>query len=203
AVALWPLRILPGLLALVAVLGCLVVAVPVTVALLQSRRVIAERLAAERARLEAERRAAEGELRRRQEEHALEHTAWPARRRAFEAQPRWYGLKVPEDTGAVLVAGGGDAGWSALLTTVGASRVGSGGDVTVLDLSGRAVAGDLAALVRRAGIAPRIWVLPADLPRMNLGIEIGRASCREREQISGDAGSRTAKQESEERDTRT
>ncbi|MFC7743045.1 hypothetical protein ACFQXA_21925 [Nocardiopsis composta] len=60
AVALWPLRILPGLLALVAVLGCLVVAVPVTVALLQSRRVIAERLAAERARLEAERRAAEG-----------------------------------------------------------------------------------------------------------------------------------------------
>nr|WP_051065576.1 hypothetical protein [Nocardiopsis potens] len=175
AVALWPLRILPGLLALVAVLACLVVAVPVAVALLQSRRVVAERLAAERARLEAERRAAEGELRRRQEEHAREHTAWRARRRAFEAQPRWYGLKVPEDAAAVLVAGGTDAGWSAVLTTVGASRVASGGDVTVLDLSGRAVAGDLAALVRRAGIAPRIWVLPADLPRMNLGIGLEAA----------------------------
>ncbi|GAB3479771.1 hypothetical protein [Nocardiopsis coralliicola] len=173
ALALWPLRILPGVLAFGAVCACAVVAVPVGVALLQSRRVIADRVAEERARLEAERRAAEGELRRLQEEHAARHAAWQAWRHAFEAQPQWYTVHVPEDAGAVLVAGGTDAGWSAVLTCVGASRLGAGADLTVVDLSGRAVAGDLVALVRRSGVVPRIWVLPADLPRMNLGAGLG------------------------------
>ncbi|WP_067972074.1 hypothetical protein [Nocardiopsis trehalosi] len=174
-VLLWPLRVLPGVVALGGVLGCVLVTVPVLVALAQGRQVVRDRLRRERERLEREQREHEDDLRRRQEEHARAYTAWRDRRRAFEAQPRWYGTKVPAHARAVVVAGGTDAGWSALLTTIGASRLRSGGDLTVVDLSGRAVAGDLASLVKRCGVAPRVWVLPADLPRMNLGTNLGAA----------------------------
>ncbi len=169
ALALWPLRVLPGLLAFAAVLACLTVAVPAAVALLQSRAVVAERLAGERARLEERRRAAEDDLRRSQEEHARLYAEWRTRRRAFEAQPRWYALKVPEGVRTVAVAGGTGAGWSALLTGLGTARLSDGGDLAVVDLSGRAVAGDLVALARRCGARTRVRVLPADLPLLTLG----------------------------------
>ncbi|MFC3998450.1 hypothetical protein ACFOVU_21165 [Nocardiopsis sediminis] len=174
-VLLWPLRVLPGVIALGGVLACVLVAAPVSVALLQGRRVARDRSRREQERIDAERRAREQELRERQEEHAALYNAWHDEKRAFEAQPRWYAVAVPAGVAVVAVAGGTDAGWSALLTTVGASRLRGGGDLTVVDLSGRAVAGDLASLVKRSGVAPRIWVLPADLPRMSLGTNLPAA----------------------------
>ncbi|GAA3729853.1 hypothetical protein [Salinactinospora qingdaonensis] len=164
------LTALPWVFSVVGYLGCIVVAVPVLISLSQDRRTLRTRLAQQRERLEREQREKEEGLRQRQEEHAKLHTEWQARKRAFEAQPRWYGVTVPASAEAVVVTGGTEASWSALLATVGAARLRDGGDLTVVDLSGRAAAGDLAALARRCGVDPRVWVLPADLPRVNLGM---------------------------------
>ncbi|MUL43319.1 hypothetical protein FZ103_19465 [Streptomonospora sp. PA3] len=170
---LWPLRVLPGLFVLGAFLACAAVALPIAVALLQGRRVMRERMRAEERRLEAERAERERELRERQEEHARAYARWQTRKRVYESQPRWYGVRPPEGAEAVVVAGGDHAGWSALLTTVGASLLRVGGDLTVVDLSGRGTAAELCSLVRRSAVVPRVWVLPADLPRMNLGTNLG------------------------------
>ncbi len=48
-------------------------------------------------------------------------------------------------------------------------RLAAGGEVTVLDLTEGGVAGDLLALARGGGIDPLVWVLPGDLPRLDLG----------------------------------
>jgi hypothetical protein len=56
-----------------------------------------------------------------------------------------------------------------LLTSVAVPRLAAGGEVTVLDLTEGGVAGDLLALARGSGIDPLVWVLPADLPRLDLG----------------------------------
>ncbi|GLU49204.1 hypothetical protein [Nocardiopsis ansamitocini] len=162
-------RVLPLLLALVGFLGCLVVALPIIVALVQGRQAVGERLNEEKDRLAEERRERELRLRLQQEEHADRHAEWQQRKQAYEAQPRWYSLEVPQGKRRVTVVGGTDTGWSALLTTIGASRLRDGGDLTVVDLSGQALAGQLVALTQRCGLIPRVWVLPADLPRMNLG----------------------------------
>ncbi|MEU3015859.1 hypothetical protein ABZ635_00490 [Nocardiopsis sp. NPDC007018] len=169
---LWTLRILPGSLALGGVCACAAIAAPVLVALVQSRQVMASRLERARARLEEERAARERALHDQQREHARRYTEWQAAARAYEAQPRWYGVTVPPRTSAVLVVGGTDAGWSALLTTVGVSRLREGGDLTVVDLTGRSVARELVRLARRCAVGPRQWVLPADLPRMTLGTNL-------------------------------
>jgi hypothetical protein len=76
---------------------------------------------------------------------------------------------LPGGIHRVDVAGGTLAGWSALLTSVAAPRLAAGGEVTVLDLTEGAVAGDLLALARACGIDPLVWVLPRDLPRLDLG----------------------------------
>ncbi|GAA4938991.1 hypothetical protein GCM10023224_20430 [Streptomonospora halophila] len=170
---LWPLRVLPGLFVLVACLACAAVALPIAVALLQGRRVTSERLRAEKSRLEAERAVRERDLRERQEEHARAYAEWQSRKRVYESQPRWYGVRPPDGTHTVVVAGGDHTGWSALLTTVGASLLRVGGDLTVVDLSGRGTAAELCSLVKRSAVIPRVWVLPADLQRMNLGTNLG------------------------------
>ncbi len=72
------------------------------------------------------------------------------------------------------VAGGTLAGWSALLTMIAVPRLGAGGEVTVLDLTEGAVATDLLAVARRSGITPLVWVMPGDLPRLDLGTGLGR-----------------------------
>ncbi|HIY40572.1 MAG TPA: hypothetical protein H9836_05525 [Candidatus Nocardiopsis merdipullorum] len=168
----WTLRILPGNLALGGVFACVAIAAPVVVALLQSRQVVAERLARAQERLVAEREERDRVLHERQREHARRYTEWRAAVRAYEAQPCWYGVTVPEQAEAALVIGGTDMGWSALLNTIGMSRLREGGDLTVVDLTGRAVCGELARLARRCTVAPRHWVLPADLPRLTLGTNL-------------------------------
>jgi hypothetical protein len=169
---LWSLRVLPDMMAVGGVLACAVVAAPIAFALVQSRQVIAQRLERAKERLAAEREERDRALREQQRAHARAYTEWQAAARAFEAQPRWYGVTVPAGTGAVVVTGGTDTGWSALLTTVGVSRLREGGDLTVIDLTGHAVARELVHLARRCAVAPRRWVLPADLPRMTLGTNL-------------------------------
>ncbi|WP_017581339.1 hypothetical protein [Nocardiopsis valliformis] len=169
---LWSLRILPGSLALGGVFACMAIAAPVVFALVQSRQVVAARLERAKERLEQERAERERALHDQQREHARRYTEWQAAARAYEAQPRWYGMTVPPGTSAVIVVGGTDAGWSALLTTIGVSRLREGGDLTVVDLTGHAVARELVRLARRCAVQPRQWVLPADLPRMTLGTNL-------------------------------
>lgn len=169
---LWGLRILPGILALAGVFACVTVAAPVAVALLQGRHVVSERVRQARERLAAERDERERLLRERQRAHAEAHTAWQSASRAYEAQPHWYGVTVPDGVDSVIVAGGTDSGWSALLTTIGLSRLREGGDLTVVDLTGHGVSRELGRLARRCAVSPRHWVLPADLPSVTLGTDL-------------------------------
>jgi len=169
---LWTLRILPGSFALGGAFACAAIAAPVVYALVQSRQVVAERLARAREQLAAERDERERVLHEQQRDHARRYTEWQAASRAYEAQPRWYGVTVPADACAAVVVGGTDTGWSALLATVGVSRLREGGDLTVVDLTGRSVARELVRLARRCAVDPRRWVLPADLPRMTLGTNL-------------------------------
>jgi hypothetical protein len=107
--------------------------------------------------------------RARQREHDRRLRDWQARGRAFEDQPRWYGVALPADIDRVDVAGGTLAGWSALLTLLAGFRLAAGGEVTVLDLGAGPVAQDLLRMAAGAGADPLVWVLPGDLPRLDLG----------------------------------
>ncbi|GAA3969062.1 hypothetical protein FOF52_14015 [Thermobifida alba] len=166
------LGVMPLLLAVLGCLACLVVAFPVLLILVQSRSDMGEMLARERTRRVSEQERRERELRERQEEHAARYTEWQHRKRVYEAQPRWHAVEIPEDVHRVTVVGGTEAGWSALLTTLGAALIKDGGDLTVVDLSGRAAAGQFVALTQRCGLIPRVWVLPADLPRVKIGANL-------------------------------
>jgi hypothetical protein len=76
--------------------------------------------------------------------------------------------------GRLDVVGGTAAGWSALVTTIAATRLAAAGDVTVLDLTdgGQAAAGILAHAPDWR-IIPLTWTLPGDLPSLNLGVDLG------------------------------
>ncbi len=132
-------------------------------------RELRARVAAEDQRVARARAAQERRLSGWQEEHARRFRDWEARGRAFEAQRQWYGVALPTGTDRIDVAGGTLAGWSALLAMLAGLRLAAGGQVTVLDLSEGAVAQDLLALAAGAGVEPLVWVLPGDLPRLDLG----------------------------------
>jgi hypothetical protein len=138
-----------------------------------------EQIAAEEQRLEKIRDVQLSRLAVRQEQHADAVRSWESRREAFDRQLHWYAVSLPADIDRVDVAGGTLAGWSALLTMVAAPRLSSGGEVTVLDLTEGAVARDLLAVARRAGVEPLIWVLPPDLPRLDLGSGLGAGALAE------------------------
>lgn len=104
-----------------------------------------------------------------QREHDRRFRDWQARGHAFRAQPWWYGVALPAGIDRVDVAGGTQAGWSALLTMLAGFRLAAGGAVTVLDLGDGAVAQDLLRVAASAGLDPQVWVLPADLPQFDLG----------------------------------
>jgi hypothetical protein len=128
-----------------------------------------ERIAAEQRRVAKIRAVQQSRLAERQELHARQVRAWESRRQAFERQLQWYAVSLPGDIDRVDVAGGTLAGWSALLTMIAAPRLSAGGDVTVLDLTEGGVARDLLAVARRSAIRPLVWVMPDDLPRLDLG----------------------------------
>jgi hypothetical protein len=126
-------------------------------------------VAAEEQRVARARAAQERRLAGWQEEHAQRFRDWEARGRAFEAQQQWYGVALPAGIDRIDVAGGTLAGWSALTAMLAGLRLAAGGQVTVLDLSEGAVAQDLLAMAGDAGVDPLVWVLPGDLPRLDLG----------------------------------
>ncbi|WP_068921009.1 hypothetical protein [Planobispora rosea] len=126
---------------------------------IQERQEAGERLRRERDR----------ELHRAQEEHAARYREWTERKERYDRQITWYAVAVPDEIDRIDVAGGTLPGWSALITLLGATRLYSGGHLTVLDLSEGAVAKDLIELARRGGDEPLVWVLPVDLPRLDLG----------------------------------
>jgi hypothetical protein len=134
----------------------------------RGERTLRERVAAEQKRVGRFRAEVERRLFAWQAEHARQVKEWQRRKFAFESQKRWYAVPLPAGIDRLDVAGGTLPGWSALLTMAGAYRLAAGGEVTVLDLSGGAVAADLLAVAETAGIAPNTWVLPADLPRVDL-----------------------------------
>ncbi|GAA4130181.1 hypothetical protein [Actinomadura keratinilytica] len=166
--------VLPWAFAGVALLACAIILGITGSALWREERAIRARLAAERDRLERLR----AERRRREEAAAREHEAayrdWERRRRAYDSQREWYPVAVPPGVDRVDIVGGTLAGWSAAVTTMGASRLAVGARVTVIDLSEGAVAHDLLRLAADRGDDPLVWVLPGDLPRLDATRGLGR-----------------------------
>ncbi|MFC4060435.1 hypothetical protein ACFOWE_19190 [Planomonospora corallina] len=140
-----------------------------TYAVYQGDRAVRYRIEERRAAAERVRQERDRELYRAQEEHAARYREWAEKKERFDRQFTWYAVTVPDEIDRVDVAGGTLPGWSALITLLGATRLYSGGHLTVLDLSEGAVAKDLIELARRGGDDPLVWVLPVDLPRLDLG----------------------------------
>jgi hypothetical protein len=167
--AAWLTGLLNGALTVLAGAACLSIAVASARRLGQGQRRLRARLAAEDERVAGLRAAAERQQAARAAEHARQSRAWQQRSDSYQRQPQWYPVWLPSGIHRLDVAGGTLAGWAALLTSVAAPRLAAGGEVTVLDLTEGAVAGDLLGLARACGIDPLVWVLPADLPRLDLG----------------------------------
>ena len=141
-------------------------------AIWQGQRALGVRIAAERLRVERFRTDQESRLFAWQAEHARQVAEWQRQRVAYESQKRWYAVSLPVGIDRVDVAGGTLAGWSAMVTMTAAHRLSAGGEVTVLDLSGGAIAAELLAVARGCGIDPAVWVLPHDLPRLDLAASL-------------------------------
>ncbi|MEV0967014.1 hypothetical protein [Microtetraspora glauca] len=140
-----------------------------TYAIRQGNRAVSFRVEERHARARRERERREREIVAAQEEHAARYREWAEKKSVFDKQLTWYAVAVPDEIDRVDVAGGTLPGWSALITLIGATRLYSGGHLTVLDLSEGAIAKDLIELARRGGDDPLVWVLPVDLPRLDLG----------------------------------
>jgi hypothetical protein len=171
--AAWITGLLPGPLAGFGIAICLIGAVAAGYATWQGEQALRSRIADERRRLGMIRAEQETRLRARQEDHARRFHEWQARRNAYDRQLQWYAVSLPADVERLDVAGGTLAGWSALSTLIGAARLGAGGEVTIVDLSEGAAAADLISVARRSGIDPLVWVLPVDLPRLDVAAELG------------------------------
>ena len=156
------------------VIACLVAAVRTGWAVWAGQRDLSARVEEERQRVEVIRAAQQRTLVTWQETHARRFREWQSRRDAFDRQLNWYAVSLPADVDRVDVAGGTLSGWSAMLTMIAAPRLEAGGEVTVLDLTEGGVAHDLLAVAGRSGIEPLVWVLPRDLPRLDLGCGLSR-----------------------------
>ena len=166
---------LPPLVTAPAIAVCAAAAALSGYAIWQGRRALWARIRAEQLRVDRFRADQESRLFAGQAEHARQMREWQARRAAYESQKRWYAVSLPAEIDRVDVVGGTLSGWSALLTLTAAGRLAADGDVTVLDLSGGAVAAELAAVASAGGIRPAVWVLPEDLPRLDLAASLGPA----------------------------
>ncbi|MEN3609159.1 hypothetical protein AAH979_06370 [Plantactinospora sp. ZYX-F-223] len=100
---------------------------------------------------------------------------WAARRRAAREEaedqinglPFWFPLG-PHDDGRVDVYGGTPRGWCCLLLTMGASLVGAGARLSLLDLTREGVGRPLVLLAEAHNRSVRQLNLPADAPGLNL-----------------------------------
>lgn len=174
ALALGAAGVLDVLVAGLGVICCLLIAAVSGYAIWQGERALRSRLASEQARVGKLRAAQESRLFAWQAEHADRMREWQELRAAYERQKRWYAVCAPDGVQRVDVAGGTLSGWSAMLTTAGANLLAAGGEITVLDLTEGSVALDLIGFARASDIDPLVWVLPDDLPRLDLGTGLGR-----------------------------
>ncbi len=172
--AAWVAGWLNAALAWLGVVACLACASLAARTIWRGEQALRSRVGEEKQRVGKIRAEQESRLFAWQEEHARRFQDWQERRAAFEKQPQWYAVSVPARVDRVDLAGGTLSGWSAMFTLVGASRLAADGELTVIDLSEGAVAGDLLAVAGRSGIAPLVWVLPADLPRLDLSAGLSR-----------------------------
>jgi hypothetical protein len=147
--------------------------------LMARERAVRAQVRAERLRVRQASETQQEDLVARREQHARSYRDWQVRATAFWRQPCWYPVTMPTSVARLDLAGGTLAGWSALLTTIAATRLAAGGAVTVVDLTEGGVATDLLALAATLGIDPLVWVLPADLPRLDLGVRLGHESLAE------------------------
>jgi hypothetical protein len=162
----------PAVVAAPAIAACLMAAALSGHGIWRGQRAVRKRIGAERLRVERFSADQERSLHASQAEHARLASRWREQRSAFVSQKRWYAVPVPHGIDRVDVAGGTLAGWSALVT-MAAYRLAEGGEATIVDLSGGAVAADLAELCTVAGgVPPAVWVLPRDLPRLDLAASL-------------------------------
>jgi hypothetical protein len=181
----------PAVLAAPAAAACLVAAGLSGHVTWQGQRALRARAGAELQRAERLRAGQQRRLAQEQASHARQVRQWQAQRSAFGSQKRWYAVPVPDGVDRVDVAGGTLAGWSALLTMTAAYRLATGGEATVIDLSGGAVAADLARLCAAAdGAPPAVWVLPQDLPRLDLAAALPPGSLADVLALSASAAER-------------
>jgi len=109
-----------------------------------------------------------GEARRAEAAYATAVAAWEKRiaqfeeaerRRAAEA-PLWHPVGFDSNGSVACVFGGTPLGWTAALTTLGASLLGAGARLLVCDLSRRLTVDLLTGLARAAGVASSETILP-------------------------------------------
>jgi hypothetical protein len=139
-------------------------------------RALRTQVAAEYERVGRFRAVQEAQLAALQEQHARSTRDWQLRAAAVRREPQWYPATIPASVGRIDVAGGSLAGWSALLTMLAAPRLAAGAGITVVDLTEGAVAADLLALAAGWSVRPLVWVLPADLPCLDLGLQLDHES---------------------------
>ena len=169
----WASGVLPGMFAVVGLVACLLVFLITGYGIWQGEQALRSRVDEEQARLDREREARQRRLNSEHAAHEKAYREWERRRAAYDNQQEWYPVPLPSGIDRVDVAGGTLAGWSAMVTMMGGSRLAAGSQVTVLDLSEGAVAGDLVRLATDRGAEPLVWVLPADLPRLDLTSHLG------------------------------
>jgi hypothetical protein len=109
-----------------------------------------------------------GEARRAEADYAAAVAAWQKRvaqfeeaeRRRVEAIPVWRPVCFDSNGSVACVFGGTALGWTAALTTLGASLLGAGARLTVCDLSRRLTVDVLVGLARAAGVTSSETILP-------------------------------------------
>lgn len=167
-VLLWAVGVLPAPYATLGTIAALFVVVITGYAIWQGEQALRSRIEEEKAKIARADELAQAELMRAHQRHAAAYREWERRRKLYESQKDWYPVSVPQGVDRIDVAGGTLAGWRAMVTMMGAARLDSGSQITVLDLSEGAMAGDLVSVARATGRDPLVWVLPSDLPRLDL-----------------------------------
>jgi hypothetical protein len=160
-----------GLAATVVAAGLIVAGLGLRSAVTARGRLRAQ-ISAEHCRVDQFRAVQQAEQAARTAEHTSRRRDWQLRRAEAARRPGWHPAVVPVAVDRIDVAGGTLRGWTALLTMLAAPRLAAGGEVTVLDLTEGAVAADLLALAANWGIRPLVFVLPDDLPRLDLGLRL-------------------------------
>ncbi|MFB4317444.1 hypothetical protein [Actinomadura sp. 21ATH] len=163
----WVLGVLPWAFAAAAMCACVAVVGITGYLLWQDERAVRARIVRERLRGERERAAWQRRRDAAESEYVGAYEEWERRQREYAGQREWYPVAVPPDVDRVDVVGGTLAGWAAAVTTMGAARLAVGARVSVIDLSEGAVAHDLLRVAAARGDDPLVWVLPADLPRLD------------------------------------